>query len=443
MSSEAPVPSRPAPFPKEAFALAVGGVVFSAALIGGVAWLATRGPVASPPLSVADARAFYATQPEMLRPFPYTEIPTGLKDLRAVTCGECHSEIYAEWQVSTHARAWLDDAQFQEELKKTEGVKDRDTRWLCVNCHTPLENQLEVLAAGLEDGHLGRPRLIPNPNYDRALQLEAITCASCHVREGVVLGPTGEGSAPHPIRKAPELLESAACTICHEAQAYLADVGVGCAFTTGSEVAAGAHSGRTCQSCHMPEVTRPIVTGGKPRATRRHWFGGSLIPKRPSDEAGLAPVRAHYPDGVSLVWSGVPTTLAAGSELVLSFRATNAHAGHRVPTGDPERFLLLRAEARDAKGTLLAEREERIGSVYQWEPLKLLSDNRIAPGESRTYSLSFRAPAAGPVTLTLRASKFRLSQENLAYHHLEGRAVAGRVYFEETRQVEVKGRGRR
>lgn len=421
---------------RAALALVAGGVALCGLLIGGVVLLALSG--SKPAGTLAEARAFYASQPEMLRPLPYTEVPKGLTDLSAKTCGGCHEEIYAEWQVSTHARAWLDDAQFQEELHKNVGVTDRDTRWICVNCHTPLENQLEFLVAGLEDGHLGRPRMIANPNYDPALQLEAITCASCHVRDGVVLGPYGGSGAPHPVRKAPELLKSSACTSCHEAEAYLADVGVGCAFTTGSEVAAGLHRGRSCQSCHMPEVTRPVATGKAARKTRRHWFGGSLIPKRPSDEAGLAPVREHFPDGVSLSWGEVPQALTPGAEVRIQFSASNDEAGHRVPTGDPERYLLLRAEARDASGALLGEREERIGSVYEWEPLKLVSDNRLEPGEVRGYELRFKVPSSGAVALTLRASKYRLSQENLAYHHLEGRAVPGRVYFEETREVALE-----
>jgi cytochrome c554/c'-like protein len=421
---------------RAAVGLVAGGAGLCVLLVGGVVLLERSN---SKPLgTVAEARAFYASQPEMLRPFPYTEVPQGLKSLSAQSCGACHREIYEEWRVSTHARAWMDDAQFQEELHKNDGVPERDTRWICVNCHTPLENQLEFLVAGVEEGHLGKPRLIPNPNYDISLQQEAITCASCHVRQGVVLGPYGDSEAPHPVRKAPELLESAACTSCHEASAYLDDVRLGCAFTTGSEVAAGPHRGRSCQSCHMPEVTRPVATGKSPRKTRRHWFGGSLIPKRPSDEEDLAPVRGHYPDGVSLTWGEVPQALAPGAAVELQFSASNDEAGHQVPTGDPERFLLLRAEARDAKGNLLGERELRIGSVYEWEPLKLVSDNRLEPGEVRSFSLSFQAPSAGQVTLSLRASKFRLSPENLAYHDLEGRAVPGRVYFEESRQVQVE-----
>ncbi len=122
----------------------------------------------------------------------------------------------------------------------------------------------------------------------------------------------------------------------------------------------------------------------------------------------------------------------------IPFSASNDQAGHRVPTGDPERFLLLRAEARDAEGVLLGEHEERIGSVYEWEPLKLVSDNRLKPGEERTYELRFTVPSSGEVALTLRASKYRLSAENLAYHHLEGRAVPGRVYFEATRRVPLE-----
>ena len=138
------------------------------------------------PNGLMEARAFYEQQPHYLRPFPYAIVPKGLPDLKASTCGTCHKAIYEEWRLSTHARAWLDDAQFQAELHKTQldgDGKSADVGWMCVNCHTPLENQLERLVVSLEEGQVGHPVYVENPNYDAALQLEAITCASCHVRD--------------------------------------------------------------------------------------------------------------------------------------------------------------------------------------------------------------------------------------------------------------------
>jgi hypothetical protein len=390
---------------------------------------------------VEDARAFYAAQETYLRPIPHSELPEGLPDLRAATCGACHQAIYQEWQVSTHARAWLDDAQFQEELAKATKTPGQDYSWTCVNCHTPLEDQLPRLVAALEGGRIDRPRYVENPHFDPDLQLEAITCATCHVRDGVVLGPYGDTPAPHPVAKAPELLASQVCTQCHQAQAHFPELSLACVFDTGQELARGPYAaeGATCQTCHMPEVHRPLVAGGPGRATRRHWFGGSLIPKHPRFEDELAPLRQVYPDGVSVAWGDLPESCPPGTKVTLAFTATNDEAGHMMPTGDPERFLRLEARVLDPAGTVLAERVEQIGSVYEWDPVRLVSDNRLAPRETRRYELTFTAPAKpGELTLELRASKWRINEKNFQYHHLEGRYVAGRVFQDERTVLPVQ-----
>jgi hypothetical protein len=389
--------------------------------------------------TVADAEAFYSGQPELLRPFPVTAVPQGLPDLKASTCGACHAEIYAEWRVSTHARAWEDDAQFMAELHKST-QPDSDTGWMCVNCHTPVANQLPRLVAGLRSGALNQPIYVDNPAYDAELQLEAITCAACHVRDGVVLGPYGDTAAPHATRRDPTLLTEQVCTQCHQATAHFPELTLACMFNTGVELQESpyAEQGYRCQSCHMPQVQRPLMAGLESRATRRHWFGGSLIPKHPDFADELAPLAAHYPPGMTLAWSELPDALVAGQPATLTLRYTNENAGHRLPTGDPERYIIVRARALGVDGAVLAEAEERIGSVYQWYPtIELLSDNRMAPRETRELSLRL-TPPPGAVTLTVSASRWRLTAENVAYHNLEGEVVAGAVFFEETRTLSAR-----
>ena len=73
------------------------------------------------PGPIEKAQKFYDSRASFERPRPYTEVPEGLASLTAESCGGCHREIYNEWAVSTHRRAWLDDAQFQHELKKSRG----------------------------------------------------------------------------------------------------------------------------------------------------------------------------------------------------------------------------------------------------------------------------------------------------------------------------------
>src|SRR5690554_13329 len=113
-----------------------------------------------PPEEVVQrAWAFYESRPYFQRPRPPSDVPAGLPDTKASTCGGCHTEIYEEWKLSTHRRAWLDDAQFMAELEKSRGGDDHqnDVGWMCVNCHTPSIEQLPELVVDLKDGQINQP----------------------------------------------------------------------------------------------------------------------------------------------------------------------------------------------------------------------------------------------------------------------------------------------
>ncbi len=388
-------------------------------------------------LGYDDAIAFYAAQPPFLSPMPYSDVPEGLPDLTAATCGKCHVEIYEEWRISTHARAWTDDAQFMEELAKSE---KQGVAWMCVNCHTPMVNQLDRLVADLEGGAVEKPIYVPNPRYSKALQDDAITCGTCHVRDGQILGPYGDTIAPHPVKKDERLKTVEVCTQCHQAKAEWRHIALACVFDTGEEYAASGYGeeGKTCQSCHMPEVTRPIATNGKPRVTRRHWFGGSLIPKHPRFTKEMAALREHYPPGLEAFWVNAPKEVRPDMPLSITYRYGNANAGHMLPSGDPERFIRIELSAESDDGPL-AKDSFQIGSVYQWSPeVKKISDNRLRPREARERKLSLTAPKSGHIYLTLTASRFRINEENLAYHDLEGRYVAGQRFLTTTATITVR-----
>jgi hypothetical protein len=394
-------------------------------------------PTASP---LQRSIAFSQTQPIFLRPAEADAVPDGITDLKASSCGACHTEIYEEWRISTHARAWADDPQFQAELHKPR-ANGSDVTWMCRNCHTPLRSQQPELVVGLQNEALDRPIYETNPHFDAELQQDAITCASCHVRDGVVLGPFGDSAAPHPVKKSDQLLSNEVCTDCHQAKAWFEELALACVFNTGTEFEDGpyAKEGFTCQQCHMPKVQRPLVVGGQARATRRHWFGGSLIPKQERFKDELSEIRKHYPDGLTTDWIDPPKIVLAGSAIKLKYYVYNKNAGHRLPTGDPERFLLVTARVKDANGATLAEYSERIGAVWEWSPQpRQISDNRLAPRERRTHALELSVPNSGPLTLELEASKWRISEANLDYHQLRGKLVPGRVFHSASRTLDVR-----
>lgn len=392
------------------------------------------------------AKAFYDARPEFERPLAFSAPPAGLANMDAETCGACHKSIYDEWAVSTHRRAWLGDAQFQEELAKSQGKHDPksgDVGWLCVNCHTPMAAQQERWVVALKDGQIQRPVYVDNKEFNRDFQEDAITCAGCHVRDGVVYGPYGDTQAPHPVKKGDYLLDERVCVRCHQAEARYPAQNLGCFFTTGAEWAASpaAKEGKTCQSCHMPEIERHVADNfvDRPkRKTRRHWFGGSLIPKHPDWEAELAPLREVYGSGVSIALkSAEQATCEEGPCVRVVAEVKNDRAGHNMPSGDPERHLEITVRVKGADGAVLGEVKDHVGSRYQWWPeIKLLSDTRIKAGEAREVVVELPGEAGqGALAVEIEAHKWRMYEDAFKHHKLEGRYVRGREFHRSTWEV--------
>jgi hypothetical protein len=380
-------------------------------------WLACTStpPSAPPPAPVAlpegeaaiyaAANAFNATRPRFEQPLGDGRTPVpGLPDLSAGTCQGCHPETHAEWTTSIHAVAWI-DPQFQAEITKS------GNRWLCMNCHTPLQIQQEKLAIGLHDGDVERPILVDNPAYDVSLRDEGITCAACHVRDGVVRGPGLGGNAPHPVEADPAYRDGSLCLRCHQAEATYPGKNFVCTFNTGAEWRAGPYAaeGTTCGDCHMPSIQRPAAVGGPVRTVGRHWWRGAGIPKIPG----------RYPPPEANAFGLETAARVADGRLIIE--ATNAHAGHMLPSGDPERRVHVDARFVGADGRELGAKRWTFGQFWTWDPPTKQRDDRLAPRETRT--LTHPLPP-GTVRVELATTNERMSQENADYHHLEDYPVA-------------------
>jgi hypothetical protein len=163
----------------------------------------------------------------------------------------------------------------------------------------------------------------------------------------------------------------------------------------------------------MDAVHRSSAPGAPARDGRRHTWFGSGVPKGPLDPA-LQEIWESWKPGFDLSVQA-PASAPTGQNTTISATIAHARAGHRVPTGDPERHLLVELELW-SQGTLLEQATHRIGQRWEWSPVaKQISDNRLNPGEQRRYELSFTMPAA-PVELRARVRHVRLTQDNLDYH---------------------------
>ncbi len=318
----------------------------------------------------------FGLRSDYARAIPYQEVPAGLDSLRAESCGTCHQEIYDEWKTSIHAAAYLDPF-FQAYWKKDGKV------WVCLNCHSPLENQQPSQVKEIPRNRVEKAVLEPNPHYDAEYQKEAVTCAACHVRDGAILGPFDDSAAPHPTRFDPAFRTTEICYRCHNVvsgpfQYY--NVGPCGTYAEYEGKFFMKEKGMICQSCHMPEVERPVAHGGPIRQGRRHlWLGG------------------HDPEmvkrAVAVQVLTAPPDPKPGQTMTVTLTLTNAGAGHKLPTGDPDRHFTVEFLVQDRQGRVLDRKSDTMGRWILWQPVILeVYDNRLLPLASREYTFTYRLP---------------------------------------------------
>jgi hypothetical protein len=222
---------------------------------------------------------------------------TSLEMLRANTCRHCHAAEHAEWQTSRHGLAWSNPI-FQREYRS------RPLEW-CVHCHAPLNMQAEEVRAG-RGGAAG------------ALAQEGVNCATCHVRQGQILAARRRDGSPHSTRVVGGFGDPAFCAGCHQFAfpRIKGDTVVGYTAHPMQDTVAqherGPDADVPCTSCHARTADSPA----------RHRFPG-----------------AH--DATMLGRAIAVDVCREGGDLQVTVE--NRGAGHRVPTGDVHRHLVLRA----------------------------------------------------------------------------------------------------
>ena len=136
------------------------------------------------------------------------QLVSGLGMVYSSSCGGCHAKSLAEWTDSAHHLGVKD-----KEL--IESIRSYGNGTSCTQCHLPLAQQHEKLTVSVVEGDISRPVMEYNPSWDPTLSLDSVGCASCHVRQGVVVGRTTADS-PHAVRNSEELVSSESCQSCHQ-----------------------------------------------------------------------------------------------------------------------------------------------------------------------------------------------------------------------------------
>jgi hypothetical protein len=177
----------------------------------------------------------------------------------------------------------------------------------------------------------------------------------------------------------------------------------------------------------MPRVERPLVAGGVPRLARRHLWRGGHDPGMVRQALDIRFAEAPAP--------------AADTRL---FRLTLANVGaaHYVPTGTPDRHLLLTVRLLDVEGNTLGQEERLIKRRVMWRPFIVdLWDNRLPFGEPKEHDFEFsRKDVAGAQAIEAVVRYGLVDQARLErIGYTGGGALAYDVFRQ---RLELRGDGR-
>lgn len=310
------------------------------------------------------------------RPIATTSVPGGLGSLSAAECRGCHAEIYAEWSDSMHAKAWT-DPYYQVDFAFD------GSQQICLNCHTPLQNQQENLVLGFRDAGKFKPILTPNSAFDRSLRAEGVTCVVCHLRGDTIIGPYGATDAPHAARRDPAMQDGlSVCARCHVVSGNKWDTFYRIPpCGTVAEINESS-VGPNCVNCHMPSVVRAAWNGGIPRPGRKHlWKGGHDT----ATVAGAVDVELKIQDG------------GGGERRTATVILANAGADHYLPTGTPDRHLTIEFRLESADGDIVKSERHVLKRTILWRPFIVdLGDTRLPKGVTRQYAFNFRTNTEPP-----------------------------------------------
>jgi hypothetical protein len=339
--------------------------------------------VAPPPEVVTEAPPPPPPAPPLFPdgvPAHIDSLPTGLSSLSAQGCNACHYAAHETWSQSRHANAWSSPT-FQTALHAA------GDSTLCLGCHLPLASQHDQLAVSYVDGDSSRPVMQANSSFDLGLRGEGVTCAACHVRDGVVVGSREAPQAPHPVRVSTELRNPDFCATCHQLSWPGADKPY---YDTWGEWKASrwAGAGVGCVDCHMAPVAGVLLPGSN-GTLPSHGFKNSAA------------------RGISVLVRTSAAVAQRGQPLQVTITTQNTGAGHAFPTGNPNKAYTIEVQPLDSAGKALAPSFPIpfARTVESAAPYRTLSDTRLAPGaervDSHSFSLSSKG-AAGQGVLELR-----------------------------------------
>jgi hypothetical protein len=270
-------------------------------------------------------------------------------DRDPAACAACHPAQQLAWRASRHAKSFVDGA-FHAELEP------RRPAW-CVGCHAPL---------------------VPDPGHvrdDDPLARTGVGCVACHLRAGQLVSATRAPSSPHATRPDPSFGSPAWCASCHQFNFPVLDDGgrairetaYAMQATIAQAQAAGVATG--CLDCHDAH-------------------------------------RANGSHELEMLHRALTVAICA-DEQGLRVGVTNAGAGHNVPTGGIDRYMVLRVWRSLAPERLVTTRFGRTFRGAVGGGKQTVADTTLAAGATSwtlAPSAALGGSAVDPINVELRYS---------------------------------------
>lgn len=273
--------------------------------------------------------------------------------LAPTDCGQCHREVFSQWQGSQHARAFSAGLVAQLlDMDATSGAE-------CLQCHAPLAEQRQAFETARAGGLAHRAEA-------RGLAAAGNSCGGCHLRGHRHFGPPQRGTgaigpstlpAPHGgVIRSANFEQAEFCSSCHQ---FTDDTAVNGKPLQNTYVewraSPQAAQGMVCQTCHMPD--------------RAHIWRG-----------------IHDP---GMVAGGLTPRITADADKV-RFELTNSGVGHAFPTYTVPTVTMNAvalgpdgAQLPDtARAHVIARRMHYDGN--EWHEV---TDTRLLPGQSAVVEL--------------------------------------------------------